>query len=66
LDVNDPAILRVQADMELAERLGIRATPTFIVAIEGKQPVVTWPRGLMEILGSSGGIARVLESRAAE
>jgi protein-disulfide isomerase len=37
-DPEDPAVARVMADMRVAERLGVRTTPTFIVLIEGQPP----------------------------
>jgi predicted DsbA family dithiol-disulfide isomerase len=51
-DPNDPAILRVQEDMALAERLGITATPTFLVSIEEKDPVIADFRRLVRIINA--------------
>jgi protein-disulfide isomerase-like protein with CxxC motif len=52
-DPKNPAAARVRRDMALAERLGIHATPTFIVIVEGNPPVSASERGLQSLLHSS-------------
>ena len=62
---NDDAITRVQRDVALAERLGVRATPTFIVQI-GLHPLVSaTQRGLLNILNSESVRAVIGERRRA-
>jgi protein-disulfide isomerase len=56
-DPEDPAILRVQRDMALAERLGVNGTPTFFVLLEDEPAISASQRMLPEILNAP----RVLE-----
>lgn len=51
-DPADPAIARVQRDMAFAEKLGIHATPAFIVLLDGQRPVSASPRSLEKLLNS--------------
>jgi uncharacterized membrane protein len=51
-DPADPAIARVLHDEELADRLGINQTPTFIVLVSGKPPISANQRTLGRILNS--------------
>lgn len=39
-DLEDGAVRRAQRDVELAERLGIQSTPTFVILVEG-QPAIS-------------------------
>jgi uncharacterized membrane protein/predicted DsbA family dithiol-disulfide isomerase len=48
----DPAIVRVQRDMALAESLGITATPTFLVLVNNSPPISANMRTLPGILSS--------------
>jgi protein-disulfide isomerase len=38
-DPQDPAVARVLRDMEIANQLGVRTTPTYIVLIDGQPPM---------------------------
>jgi uncharacterized membrane protein/predicted DsbA family dithiol-disulfide isomerase len=58
-DPNDPAIARVLRDEQLAERLGIQATPAFIVSIEGHPPVSASAGGLARLLNSPSILSRL-------
>ncbi len=49
---DDPALALVQRDMDLAEKLGIHATPTFLVLIGDRAPVSASQRGLPRLLNS--------------
>lgn len=49
-DENDPAVKRALADVALAERLGVTATPTFIVLAGGYAPVSANARTLEKLL----------------
>jgi protein-disulfide isomerase len=51
-DPKNTAAARVQRDITLAERLGIRSTPTFLVLVEGQSPVSSSQRGLTALLNS--------------
>ena len=51
-DPRDPAIERVQRDEALASRLGIEATPTFILVVRGHQPISANAHTLPRILNS--------------
>ncbi|GAA4452985.1 hypothetical protein GCM10023156_23220 [Novipirellula rosea] len=61
-DLNDPAVLRVWQDIELAERLGIDATPTFIVMFEGHELISANLRILPRILNSPIVLAKLGDS----
>lgn len=61
---DDPAIARVQEDMALAERLGVSATPTFLVLVKGHPPVSANQRTLPLILNSPVVLQRLLKSAA--
>jgi protein-disulfide isomerase len=52
-DPDDPAIQRVQRDEALAKRLGIEATPVFIVLIRGHHSISANQRTLPRILNSA-------------
>jgi protein-disulfide isomerase len=51
-DENDPAVRRAVADVALAERLGVTATPTFIVLAGSYAPVSANTRTLEKLLNS--------------
>jgi protein-disulfide isomerase/uncharacterized membrane protein len=51
-DSTDRALISVQRDIALAEQLGIRATPTFIVQVGANAPVSATQPGLKRILNS--------------
>jgi protein-disulfide isomerase len=59
---NDPALLSVLRDIELAEQLQIRATPTFIVQAGAAAPIATTQRGLVKVLNSPS-VVSVLKRR---
>lgn len=48
----DPAIVQVQRDMDLADRLGVTATPTFLVLVGNRPPISASQRSLPRILNS--------------
>jgi protein-disulfide isomerase len=52
-DAEDPAIDRLNADIALANRLGIHATPTFVLVLQGFPPVSANQRTLPEMLNSA-------------
>lgn len=49
---DDPAIAHVQRDMDLADKLGIQATPTFLVLIRDRAPISASQRSLPRLLNS--------------
>jgi protein-disulfide isomerase len=51
-DPRDPAVRRVWRDVELADRLGVTVTPTFVVLVVGRAPISADQRKLPLILGS--------------
>jgi len=64
----EAAILRVQRDIDLAERLDIHATPTFIVQAGTYAPVSATERGLKRLLNSPAVVSLLMakaESRVA-
>jgi uncharacterized membrane protein/predicted DsbA family dithiol-disulfide isomerase len=63
-EVDDPAMTRLARDIALAESLGIRATPAFIILIEGQPPASASLRGLPRVLNSPPAL-RHLALRAA-
>ncbi|MFN3683434.1 MAG: vitamin K epoxide reductase family protein [Fimbriimonadaceae bacterium] len=48
----DPAWLRVQEDADLADRLGVRSTPTFVVFLRGHPPISASARSFGRLLNS--------------
>ena len=52
-NTSDPAYDRVTRDMNLAHKLGINSTPTFIILAEGKPPVSCGPNEIMDKLKSA-------------
>lgn len=52
-DSRSAPALRVQRDRELADRLGVHLTPTFVVIIDHRAPVSANHRSLMKIINSS-------------
>ncbi len=60
---DDPAVQRVLADEVLADRLGIHATPTFIVLVQGRPPVSATARTLPRELNSPA-VIELLTRRA--
>ena len=51
-DAGDRAWQRVKEDEELAGRMGVKETPTFILMVEGEEPVSARVRMLERLLGS--------------
>ncbi|MDP3071743.1 MAG: DsbA family protein [Opitutaceae bacterium] len=51
-DPQDAAVGRVLRDEELAERLGINQTPTFVLLVAGQQPISGNQRTLPRLLNS--------------
>jgi len=49
---DDPAWLRVQRDVALGERIGVRSTPTFVVFLKGYPPISANARGVERVLNS--------------
>jgi protein-disulfide isomerase/uncharacterized membrane protein len=62
-DPNDPALLRLQQDIDLAEALGVEATPTFVLILQGHPPRATTTRGLERFLNSPPVLAAVAAAR---
>jgi protein-disulfide isomerase len=60
-DPRNTAAARVQSDMALAERLGVHATPTFIVLVEGQPAISASERSLPVILNSPVVQAKLLQ-----
>jgi protein-disulfide isomerase len=60
-NAEDAAIARVERDIELAERLEVNATPTFVLVLEGSPPISASQSSLPRLLNS----AAVLERLAA-
>jgi protein-disulfide isomerase len=58
-DPRDPAIVRAQRDKALAERLGIDATPTFLVLAGDHPPVSANQRTLPRVLNAPEVVARL-------
>jgi len=52
-DLNDPAVGRVQRDMNQADRLGLDSTPSFLLLVEGEAVISAGPRLLPELLNSA-------------
>lgn len=63
-DGEDPSIARLNADLALAEALGVHATPTFVVLVEGRPPVSANQRTLETYLNSVTVQARLAASRS--
>jgi protein-disulfide isomerase len=63
-DGDDPAIARLNRDIGLADRLGITATPTFIVLIGENPPISASQRTLPGILNSPQVRSLLLEAIA--
>jgi uncharacterized membrane protein/thiol-disulfide isomerase/thioredoxin len=63
-NATDPAIVAVQRDIDLADRLGIHATPTFVVKVGAYPPVAATQRGLTRLLNSPA-VMSILTARAA-
>jgi protein-disulfide isomerase/uncharacterized membrane protein len=51
-DPDDPAVARVRRDMDLAERLGMDSTPSFLILAEGQPALSSGPRQLPVLLES--------------
>jgi protein-disulfide isomerase len=51
-DPHDPAVARVLRDEQLAGKLGINATPTFILLVDGQHPISANQRTLPRLLNS--------------
>jgi protein-disulfide isomerase len=64
-DPNDPAVARVLRDEKLAERLNINQTPTFIVLLDGHQPISANQRTLTRLLNSPEVQSRLAHAAAA-
>jgi uncharacterized membrane protein/predicted DsbA family dithiol-disulfide isomerase len=64
-DPNDPAIVRVLRDENLAERLQIQQTPTFVVLLDGHQPISANQRTLTRLLSSPEVQSRLVKAAAA-
>jgi protein-disulfide isomerase len=64
-DSQDAAIVRVLRDVALAERLGVTATPTFIVLVDDNPAVSASHRMLPRILNSPAVLARLAEAAQA-
>jgi protein-disulfide isomerase/uncharacterized membrane protein len=62
-DPLDPAVARVLRDEQLAEKLGINATPTFIVLVDGQHPISANQRTLPRLLNSPVVLSSVLGVR---
>jgi protein-disulfide isomerase/uncharacterized membrane protein len=62
-DPSDPALRRLQDDLDLAERLGIDSTPTFVVILAGQPPRAATARTLPRLLNSPGVLEALLEAR---
>jgi predicted DsbA family dithiol-disulfide isomerase len=62
---DDAAIGRVLGDEALAGRLGINATPAFVLLVDGQRPVAANQRMLSSLL-SSPLVQRSLQARAAQ
>jgi protein-disulfide isomerase len=62
-DPKDPVLQRLNEDLNLAERLGIRSTPTFVVILTGQAPRSAGPRGLRRLLNSPGVVEAVAEAQ---
>jgi len=52
-NLSDPAVGRVQRDMNQADRLGLDSTPSFLVLVEGEAVISAGPRLLPELLNSA-------------
>jgi protein-disulfide isomerase len=62
---DDPSVVAVQRDMDLADKLGVNSTPTFIVMLQGHPPLSANQRTLPKILNSEPVIVRLLQAAAA-
>jgi protein-disulfide isomerase/uncharacterized membrane protein len=58
---SDSAIETVRRDIQLADRLGIQATPTFIVQVGASAPISATERGLERILNSASVVSLLVE-----
>lgn len=59
----DPAVLRVSADKEFAEELGVMGTPTFVVILSGHPPKSATGHGLEDLLNSEAVIESLKAAR---
>jgi hypothetical protein len=64
-DPKDPAVTRVRRDMDLADRLGVSATPTFIVLVAGQRPISATARTLPRLLNAPAVLSLLAAERRA-
>jgi protein-disulfide isomerase/uncharacterized membrane protein len=61
-DPDDPAVVSVRTDVELADELGVRSTPTFVVIVDGHSPLSANQHTLPRLLNSTPVLAHLIRA----
>jgi len=51
-DTNDPVYQRISDDRKVADAIGVKGTPTFILMVPGKDPQIMQTEGFRQLMGS--------------